>query len=115
MNRRTFLKASGAGAAAIAVQAHNATASDKKNAELTAQDLNSYLRSVCDVNEPSVDRIIIGNPDTDFIFRHNRNGDSYCLDTREIKAQLGGEPINSLAGIRLLKKNLETPRNSPAD
>ena len=31
---------------------------------ITAADLQKYLRSLCPIGEPSVDRIIIGNPDT---------------------------------------------------
>ena len=30
----------------------------------TAGELNTYLRSLIDVNEPSVDKVIVGNPDT---------------------------------------------------
>jgi len=32
--------------------------------QLRAKDVNSHLRSLCEVNEPSVDRIIIGDPET---------------------------------------------------
>lgn len=32
--------------------------------ELSAADVNNYLRSLCDVKEPSVDRVIIGDPTT---------------------------------------------------
>jgi len=51
--------------------------------------------------------LIIGNPEIDFIFEHKRNGHTYCLDTRKIKAQLNELPINSLAGIRMLRENLK--------
>jgi putative NIF3 family GTP cyclohydrolase 1 type 2 len=30
----------------------------------SARDLNAYLRSLIEVNEPSVDKVIVGNPDT---------------------------------------------------
>jgi putative NIF3 family GTP cyclohydrolase 1 type 2 len=30
----------------------------------TARDLNAYLRSLIEVNEPSVDKVIVGDPDT---------------------------------------------------
>lgn len=30
----------------------------------TARDLNTYLRSLIEVNEPSVDKVIVGDPDT---------------------------------------------------
>lgn len=50
--------------------------------------------------------LVIGNPEIDFIFEHTRNGHTLCLDTREIKAQLKETPINSLEGIRVLRKKL---------
>ena len=31
---------------------------------VTAEDLNRYLRSLVEVNEPSVDKVIVGDPDT---------------------------------------------------
>jgi hypothetical protein len=51
--------------------------------------------------------LVVGNPEIDFIFEHKRNGHTYCLDTRKIKAQLNEMPINSLAGIRMLRENLK--------
>jgi len=51
--------------------------------------------------------LIIGNPEIDFIFEHKRNGHTYCLDTRKIKAQLNELPINSLTGIKILRENLK--------
>ncbi len=51
--------------------------------------------------------LIIGNPEIDFIFEHKRNGHTYCLDTRKIKTQLNELPINSLAGIKILRENLK--------
>jgi signal transduction histidine kinase len=51
--------------------------------------------------------LIIGNPEIDFIFEHKRNGYTYCLDTRKIKAQLNELPINSLAGIKKIRENLK--------
>jgi anti-sigma regulatory factor (Ser/Thr protein kinase) len=57
--------------------------------------------------------LIIGNPEIDFIFEHKRNGDTYCLDTREIKAQLNETPINSLTGIRILRENLKKSQKPP--
>lgn len=52
--------------------------------------------------------LIIGNPHIDFYFAHKRNGHTSRLDTRKIKAQLNEQPINSLAGIKLLRRSLET-------
>ena len=57
--------------------------------------------------------LIIGNPETDFIFEHKRNGRTYGLDTRKIRAQLNEMPINSLAGMRLLRENLYKAQKPP--
>jgi len=51
--------------------------------------------------------LIIGNPEIDFIFVHKKNNHMYCLDTREIKLQLNEMPINSSAGIRLIREHLK--------
>jgi hypothetical protein len=53
--------------------------------------------------------LVIGNPEIDFIFEHKKDGTTYGLDTRKIRAQLGEMPINSLAGMRLLRENLKCP------
>jgi len=57
--------------------------------------------------------LIIGNPEIDFIFEHKRNGHTYCLDTRKIKAQLNEMPINSLAGIKKIRENLKKIQKPP--
>jgi signal transduction histidine kinase len=50
--------------------------------------------------------LVMGNPEIDLIYVHKRNNHKYCLDTRKIKAKLKEAPINSLAGIRLIKEHL---------
>ena len=56
--------------------------------------------------------LIIGNPETDFIYMHKKNSDMYILDTRKIKAQLKEAPLNSPAGIRMIKEDLKKMRKS---
>jgi signal transduction histidine kinase len=51
--------------------------------------------------------LIIGNPEIDFIFEHKRNGHTSFLDTRIIKTQLQEMPINSLAGIKMIRVYLD--------
>jgi hypothetical protein len=50
--------------------------------------------------------LVIGNPEIDLIYVHKKNGHKYSLDTRKIKAQLKDAPINSPAGIRMIKEDL---------
>jgi hypothetical protein len=54
--------------------------------------------------------LIAGNPEIDFVFIHERDGKRYSLDTRGIKADLDGVPINMpeiLSRLReYLKKSL---------
>jgi putative NIF3 family GTP cyclohydrolase 1 type 2 len=63
MNRRKFLKVTGVGTTSTAL-ASNAFGFTAPPASMTASDLNSYLRSLIDVDEPSVDRVVIGDPET---------------------------------------------------
>lgn len=59
----------------------------------------------------SILTLIIGNPEIDFLFEHKRNDHTYCLDTRKIRTQLKGMPINSLAGIKIIRENLKRYKN----
>ncbi len=51
--------------------------------------------------------IVIGNPEIDLIYVHKKNSQKYSLDTRKIKTQLMETPINSPAGIRMLREDLK--------
>jgi hypothetical protein len=51
--------------------------------------------------------LVIGNPEIDLIYVHKKNNQKYSLDTRKIKAQLKNAPINSPAGIRMIKEDLK--------
>jgi len=51
--------------------------------------------------------LVIGNPEIDLIYVHKKNCHAYSLDTRKIKAQLMGTPINSPDGIRMIKEDLK--------
>lgn len=64
MERSDFVKFLGINAFGAAVSpALFASNPDQRHLVLTVNDLNSYLRSLHQVRENSVDRIIIGNPD----------------------------------------------------
>ncbi len=51
--------------------------------------------------------LIIGNPEIDLIYVHKKDNRKYRLDTRKIKEHLQGIPINSPAGIRMIKEALK--------
>jgi len=51
--------------------------------------------------------LVIGNPEIDLIYVHKKDNQKYSLDTRKIKAQLKEAPINSPAGIRMIKEDLK--------
>ncbi len=51
--------------------------------------------------------LIAGNPDVDFIFRYRRDDYTYGLDTREIRDELDGIPINSPEVLDVLRKDIE--------
>ncbi len=58
--------------------------------------------------------LIIGNPEIDFIFVHKKADHVYRLDTRKIKTQLNETPINSPAGIRMIREDLKKIQTLPA-
>ncbi len=69
MNRRNFVSNAGMGAIYATLPGSKLFGAGmesglKAKKNLAASDVNHYLRSLCEVSEPSVDRIIIGDPDT---------------------------------------------------
>ncbi|HIQ59762.1 MAG TPA: ATP-binding protein [Candidatus Merdivicinus intestinavium] len=51
--------------------------------------------------------LITMNPDMDFVYRHERDGRVYTLDTRELKAVLEDVPLNTPEVAAFLKESLE--------
>ncbi len=51
--------------------------------------------------------LIIGNPDVDIVYVHKKDGRRYRFDTGKIKAKLKHIPIDSLAGIKMIKEDLK--------
>lgn len=67
MKRRKFLSTAGLGSLGAGITLNNVLANKSSfggTKNLTAFDINKYLRSLIDVEEPSVDKIIIGDPGT---------------------------------------------------
>ncbi|GBD95640.1 MAG TPA: ATP-binding protein [Nitrospirae bacterium] len=56
--------------------------------------------------------LIASNPDIDFIFEHKKNGNSYILDTANIKKELDGVPINTPAVIKIIKDDISAWLNT---
>lgn len=54
--------------------------------------------------------LIIGNPEIDLVYVHKKNDRTYSLDTKKIKAHLSETPINSPAGIRMVREELKKIR-----
>ena len=68
MDRRKFVNKSGLAMAGAVLPLYRMASSgwdgEGGSGQLRARDVNSHLRSLCEVDEPSVDRIIVGDPDT---------------------------------------------------
>ena len=69
MNRRRFIGFSGAGVVGSVFSARinngvSISLQPQGDQTLKAKDILRFLRSLCEVSEPSVDRIIIGDPET---------------------------------------------------
>jgi putative NIF3 family GTP cyclohydrolase 1 type 2 len=63
MERRDFIRKSGSAALGMGML-HPRFFAPIRNDTMTAAALNAYLRSLVEVDEPSVDKIIIGDPET---------------------------------------------------
>ena len=50
--------------------------------------------------------LIVGNPAVDLRYRHKTDESEYVLDTKEIKSQLNGIPINSPEVLHIIKKDI---------
>jgi hypothetical protein len=50
--------------------------------------------------------LVIGNPEVDFVYIQKENDHKFIIDTREIKSQLDETPINSPAGISIVRERL---------
>jgi len=95
--------------AAKAANGHLSMQSKKgEGTRIKADFLRSHIdrQPLGDIGQTII-TLIIGNPEIDFILEHKRNGHTYCLDTRKIKAQLNELPLNSLTGIKILRENLK--------
>jgi hypothetical protein len=53
-----------------------------------------------------VTMLILGNPDIDIVYTHHRNGNTYVLDTRELREGLGEVPLNNMDVLNLIRDNI---------
>jgi hypothetical protein len=51
--------------------------------------------------------LITGTPEVDFIYEHHCNSRTYLLDTREIKKELEGIPLNTPQVLNFIKQNIK--------
>jgi anti-sigma regulatory factor (Ser/Thr protein kinase) len=51
--------------------------------------------------------LVTGNPEIDLIYRHKKNKNDYCLDTRRLKAERKDATRNLPDWIRTLEENLQ--------
>lgn len=54
----------------------------------------------------AVSALVLGNPDVDFVYTHRKNAHTYVLDTREIRRELDGVPLNHIEVIAAIKENI---------
>lgn len=51
--------------------------------------------------------MVVANPDVDFVLRYEKEGKRSLLDTRELRAELAGVPINHPLVIKYLANSLD--------
>ncbi len=56
--------------------------------------------------------IISGNPQINLVYIYKINGEKYIFDTKEIKSQLNGIPINSPEVLRIIQSNIKKGMDS---
>ncbi|MDF1590281.1 MAG: sensor histidine kinase [Desulfobacterales bacterium] len=52
--------------------------------------------------------LITGNPEVHFVYRHRGNGQTYTLDTHEIKKEIEDVPINHIEILKWIRLDVET-------
>ncbi len=50
--------------------------------------------------------LILGNPAIDIVYTHRKNGNTYILDTRELREGLGDVPLNNMEVLNLIRDNI---------
>lgn len=55
--------------------------------------------------------LIVGNPDKDFFYHHQKDAFEYTLDTRVIKKELGEVPISNPEVVKVLRSDLKDNLN----
>ena len=96
--------------AAKAANGHLSVKSKKgKGTRIKADFQHSHIdrQPLGDIGQTLI-TLIIGNPGIEFIFVYKKDDHKYSLDTRKIKMELEETPINSPAGIRMIKEKLKT-------
>jgi hypothetical protein len=51
--------------------------------------------------------LIAGNTDVDFIYRHRHNEGEFILDTREVRKEIEGVPINAMDVLHLMREHIQ--------
>ncbi|HOD69922.1 MAG TPA: ATP-binding protein [Deltaproteobacteria bacterium] len=54
----------------------------------------------------AITALILGSPDVDFLYTHTKNDRIYTLDTREIRRELDGIPLNHREVLEAIRENI---------
>jgi len=76
---------------------------------ITANFIKSHIdmKPLGDIAETLV-VLIAGNPQVEFLFTYSKDSNTFSLDTREIKKELDGVPINSSPVLTFLRNYIKT-------
>jgi anti-sigma regulatory factor (Ser/Thr protein kinase) len=78
-----------------------------RGTEVTATFQHSHIdRQPLGDTAETMQMLIVGNPDVEFVFGHRRPQGTCHLETRGIKKALGRVPISSGEGIRMIREIL---------
>lgn len=71
----------------------------------TFQDSHIDRRPLGDIAETVV-ALLLGNPETDFVFTAEFDGERTVIDTRELKSELGETPLTAAPVLRLIRETI---------
>jgi hypothetical protein len=51
--------------------------------------------------------LILADPEIEYVYEHRRNGESFCLDTREIRQELDPVPLSQPEVLQWIRENVQ--------
>lgn len=84
------------------------TTKEGKGTQVLARFGRSHIdRQPLGSMEDTMTALIAGNADRDFLYRHRKDGREFVLDTRDMRKELDGVPLNNARVLQFIKNHTE--------